>query len=85
LVLINGRRVNLPSYLVRKGDAVQVTEPGRNLPIIRDALEAAARRGCPPWLELLKEEAKGRVIMFPAREDITMPIQEHLIVELYSK
>jgi len=85
LVLINGRKVNLPSYLVRKGDAVQVTEPGRNLPIIQDALAAAARRGCPPWLELLKEEAKGRVIMFPAREEITMPIQEHLIVELYSK
>jgi small subunit ribosomal protein S4 len=44
-----------------------------------------ARRGLPAWLELVKEEAQGRVIMFPGREDITMPIQEHLIVELYSK
>ena len=84
-VLVNGRRVNLPSYLVKMGDTIQVTEQGRNLPLIRDALEAVARRGCPPWLELIKEEAKGRVIMFPGREDITMPIQEHLIVELYSK
>ena len=84
-VLVNRAKVNLPSYLVKKGDAIQVTEKGRNLPLIRDALEAAARRGCPPWLELEKEEARGRVIMFPSREDITMPIQEHLIVELYSK
>jgi len=84
-VLINGAKVNLPSYLVKKGDTIQVTEKGRNLPLIRDALEAAARRGCPPWLEMDKEEAKGRVIMFPSREDVTMPIQEHLIVELYSK
>ncbi len=84
-VLVNGAKVNLPSYLVKKGDTIQVTEKGRNLPLIRDALEAAARRGCPPWLEMDKEEAKGKVIMFPSREDVTMPIQEHLIVELYSK
>lgn len=84
-ILVNGRRVNLPSYLAKKGDNIQVAEKGRSLPLIRDALEAAARRGCPPWLELNKEEAQGRVMMFPSREDITMPIQEHLIVELYSK
>ena len=84
-VLINGRKVNLPSYLVKMGDTVQVTEKGRSLPLIQDALEAVARRGCPPWLEFNKEEAQGRVIMFPSREDITMPVQEHLIVELYSK
>lgn len=84
-ILVNGRRVNLPSYLMRKGDTIQLAEKARNLPLILDALEAAARRGCPPWLELIKEEARGRVNMFPVREDITMPIQEHLIVELYSK
>ena len=84
-VMVNGAKVNLPSFLVKKGDTIQVTQKGKDLPIIRDALEAAARRGCPPWLELEKEEAKGRVVMFPGREDITMPIQEHLIVELYSK
>ncbi len=85
LILINGNRVNLPSYLVRKGDVVQSTEKGRALPMIKDAMEAVARRGTPAWLEFNKDEAKGRVIMFPSREDITMPIQEHLIVELYSK
>jgi small subunit ribosomal protein S4 len=84
-VLVDGLRVNLPSFLVKVGQAVQVTEKSRTSPLVRDALEAAARRGCPPWLELEKEEAKGRVSMFPTREDITMPIQEHLIVELYSK
>jgi len=85
LVLVNGHKVNLPSYLVRKGDVIQYTEKGRNLPMIKDAMEAVARRGTPAWLEFNKDEAKGRVIMFPNREDITMPIQEHLIVELYSK
>lgn len=84
-VLVDGLRVNLPSFLVKVGQAVQVTEKSRTSPLVRDALEAAARRGCPPWLELEKDEAKGRVSMFPTREDITMPIQEHLIVELYSK
>lgn len=84
-VLVDGRRVNIPSYLVKVGQSVQVTEKTRPKAQVRDALEAAARRGCPPWLELEKEEAKGRVSMFPTREDITMPIQEHLIVELYSK
>ena len=84
-VLVDGQRVNIPSYLVKVGQTVQVTEKTRSSVLVRDALEAAARRGCPPWLELEKEEAKGRVSMFPTREDITMPIQEHLIVELYSK
>jgi small subunit ribosomal protein S4 len=84
-VLVDGMRVNLPSFLVKVGQAVQVTEKSATSPLVRDALEAAARRGCPPWLELEKEAAKGRVSMFPTREDITMPIQEHLIVELYSK
>jgi small subunit ribosomal protein S4 len=85
LILVNGNKVNLPSYLVRKGDVVQTTEKGRVVAFIKDAMEAVARRGTPAWLEFNKDEAKGRVIMFPSREDITMPIQEHLIVELYSK
>ena len=85
LILVNGNKVNLPSYLVRKGDLIQATLKGRNLPLIKDAMEAVARRGTPAWLEFNKDEANGRVIMFPSLEDITMPIQEHLIVELYSK
>jgi len=84
-VLVNGGKVTLPSFLVKKGDVIQVAEKSRNKPLIRDALEAVARRGLPAWIDLAKEEAKGKIIMLPTREDITMPIQEHLIVELYSK
>jgi len=84
-ILVDGKRVNLPSFNVRVGQMVQIVEKKRTSPLVRDALEAAARRGCPPWLELEKEEARGRVSMMPTREDITMPIQEHLIIELYSK
>lgn len=84
-ILVNGQKVNIPSYLVKTGDVIQVTEKSRNLAQIRDALEAAARRGCPAWLEVDKDAARGRVSLMPTREDITLPIQEHLIVELYSK
>jgi small subunit ribosomal protein S4 len=85
LILVNDAKVNLPSFLVRTGDVIQVTEKGRKLAMVLDAMEAVARRGTPAWLEFNKDEAKGRVVMFPEREEITMPIQEHLIVELYSK
>jgi small subunit ribosomal protein S4 len=85
LIAVNGSKVSIPSFLVKKGDVVQVVEKSRNKPLIRDALEAVARRGLPAWVDLSKEEALGRIIMLPTREDITMPIQEHLIVELYSK
>lgn len=85
LVRVNGGKVSISSYLVKKGDVIQVAEKSRNKPLIRDALEAVARRGLPAWVDLAKEEALGKIIMMPTREDITMPIQEHLIVELYSK
>ena len=84
-ILANGQKVDIPSYLVKLGDIIEVTEKSRNKAQIRDALEAAARRGCPAWLELDKDAVRGRVSMMPTREDITLPIQEHLIVELYSK
>ncbi len=85
LIMVNGVKVNLPSFLVRSGDVIQATEKGRKLPMVLDAMEAVARRGTPSWLEFNKEEAQGKVVMFPEREEVTMPIQEHLIVELYSK
>ena len=85
LVTVNGGKVSIASFLVKKGDVIQVTEKSRNKPLIRDALEAVARRGLPAWVDLTKEETLGKIIMLPTREDITMPIQEHLIVELYSK
>jgi small subunit ribosomal protein S4 len=83
--LVNGKKVNIPSFLVKKGDAIEVKEKSRKVSAITDSLEAVVRRGIPQWLELEKENHKGVVNGFPVREDITMPIQEQLIVELYSK
>lgn len=83
--LVNGRKVNIPSYLVEVGDTVQVREKSRQIPQIVEAMEAVARRGIPQWLEVDREKFQGTVRMFPTREELTMPIQEHLIVELYSK
>ena len=82
---INGKKVNVPSYLVRKGDVVEIQEKSRKMQAITDALGAVVRRGIPQWLELEKDNMKGIVNTFPEREDITMPMQEQLIVELYSK
>jgi len=82
---VNGKKVNIPSYMIRVGDVIEVREKSRNLPAIADSLEAVVRRGVPQWLELEKESLKGQVKAFPVREDLTMPIQEQLIVELYSK
>lgn len=82
---MNGNRVNIPSYLVGVGDKVEVKEKSRDLLPIRVAVEAVARRGVPQWLEVDKEKLVGTVKSLPAREDLTMPIQEQLIVEHYSK
>ncbi len=83
--LINGKKVNIPSFLVKVGDSIEVREGSKKISAIADSLEAVVRRGIPQWLELEKEQYKGVVNTFPVREDITMPIQEQLIVELYSK
>ncbi len=83
--LVNGKKVNIPSYLIKKGDVIEVREKSRKVQCIEDALSAVVRRGIPQWIELEKEGFKGEIKGFPTREDITMPIQEQLIVELYSK
>ena len=83
--LVNGKKVNIPSYMIKVGDVVEVRENSKKVQAINDALDAVVRRGVPSWLELEKENMKGSVNALPAREDITMPIQEQLIVELYSK
>jgi small subunit ribosomal protein S4 len=82
---VNGRRVNIPSYLVRTNDLVEVKEASRKVVRITDSLGAVERRGVPQWLELAKDAFQGRVKTNPAREDVTLPIREQLIVELYSK
>ena len=83
--LVNGKKVNIPSYLVKSGDIIEVREKSRNTQAIMDSVDAVVRRGVPQWLALEKENLKGEVKGFPTREDLTMPIQEQLIVELYSK
>jgi len=82
---VNGSRVNIPSYLVRMGDVIEVKEKSQKVTRIVDTLGAIDRRGVPQWLELDKDHFRGRVKAFPSREDFTLPIREQLIVELYSK
>ena len=82
---VNGRKVNIPSYQARKGDGIQVREKSRKNEQIRQAVETASGRGIPAWLELNPEQFRGTVLDVPKREDIRLPIQEQLIVELYSK
>jgi len=82
---VNGKKVNIPSYLVKIGDEIQVREGSRQVARIVEAMETVARRGVPHWLELDRENFKGIVKTFPAREDLTMPVQEQMVVELYSK
>jgi small subunit ribosomal protein S4 len=84
-VEVNGRKLNIPSYQVRKGDSIQVREKSRKNDQVRQAVETAAGRGVPAWLQLNAEQFQGSVIDLPKREDIRLPIQENLIVELYSK
>ncbi len=83
--LVNGKKVNIPSYLIKVGDVVEVKEKSRPVKVFGDSQEAVVRRGIPQWLELDKETLKGTVKSYPVREDLTMPIQEQLVVELYSK
>jgi len=82
---VNGRKVNVPSYLVRAGDAVAVRERSHKVARIQESLELAQRRGVPDWLEVSPEAFAGRVKALPVRSDLTMPINEKLVVELYSK
>lgn len=82
---LNGRRVTVPSIQVKTGDVVGVREQNRNSPIIKEAQQVIARRGCPAWVEVDGEALKGKVNALPTREDIQFPINEQLIVELYSK
>ncbi|WP_136516436.1 30S ribosomal protein S4 [Geomonas edaphica] len=82
---LNGRKANIPSIQVKAGDVIQLREKSRKITVINESLEGVVRRGIPQWLELDKDAFKGTIKAMPVREDITMPIQEQLIVELYSK
>ena len=82
---LNGKKVNIPSIQVKIADVVELREKSRNIASINESLEGVVRRGVTQWLELEKDAYKGVIKSLPVREDITMPIQEQLIVELYSK
>ena len=84
-VMVNGRRVNIPSYLLRPGDVVEIQEKSRNSTRIQEALVSAERKSTPPWLELEPARFKGIFKNFPGRDEVALPVNEQLIVELYSK
>ncbi len=82
---LNGHKVNIPSLQVKVGDVIVVKEKNRKIPVIADAQGAIARRGCPAWIEVDSDNFKGMIKALPQRDDIQTPINESLIVELYSK
>jgi small subunit ribosomal protein S4 len=83
--LVNGRKVDIPSYLLKVGDVVSVRERSRVIARIQDAMTQAERRGIPEWLQIQREVFSARVAAFPTRTDLTAPVNEKLVVELYSK
>lgn len=82
---LNGHKANIPSMLVKVGDVVQLKEKSMDSPKFQELKEAAATKNVPAWLELDREQLTAKVVAFPTREQIDVPVQEHLIVELYSR
>ncbi|MCL5005576.1 MAG: 30S ribosomal protein S4 [Acidobacteria bacterium] len=82
---VSGRKVSIPSFQVVPGQTIAVRERSRNLQSIQKALDLAGNRGVPPWLAFDRENLKAQVVSVPKREDVSFPIQEQMIVELYSK
>ena len=82
---VNGRKVDVASFLVKNGDVVELKTTSRQLPQVQASLTAAEGRGTPQWLELDKANFKGRVKSMPTKEDLTVPVNEQLVVELYSR
>ncbi len=83
--LVNGKKVDIPSFLLRPGDTVAVAEGSRNLGIISESVAAMPRRGLPAWLELDTAKFEGMFKGYPSREEMNLPVQEQLVVEFYSK
>jgi small subunit ribosomal protein S4 len=83
--VVNGKRVNIPSYMVGKGDTVEVCEKSKNTARILGAVEGVKRREIPQWLELEAATLKAKIRDLPTRDDITAPMEERLVIELYSK
>ena len=84
-ILVNGKRVNIPSYVVRPGDTIEVAQGAKSQLRIKAAAEAAESRGIPEWLEVDVKGLKGRFKALPQRSELPANINEHLVIELYSK
>ena len=84
-VTVNGRKVNIPSFQVKPGMVISLTEKGKGLQKVKENIEDNAFRPAPKWIEYDKNNMTAKIVAVPARDDIDMPIEEHLIVELYSK
>ena len=82
---VNGRRVNIPSYLVRPGEVIQVKEGSKESPLLKEIVGNLGTKTVPAWLEMSAPDASGKVVRYPNRDEIDIPVQEHLIVELYSR
>ena len=82
---VNGKRVNIPSYQVKPGDVVAVSEKSRSTTKFKSLLEENGKKACPKWIEKANDSFEGKVVAMPARDDIDYDVAEHLIVELYSK
>ena len=82
---VGGRKVNIPTFSVSPGQEIAVREKSRQLPAVLQALDLTGNKAVPPWLEINRETLKARVVSWPKREDVNFPIQEQMIVELYSK
>jgi small subunit ribosomal protein S4 len=82
---VNGKRVNIPSYLISVGDTIGMKETSMKLDIVKDNIEKIAHRGLPSWVEMDTDNLIGRILHLPERDEIVLPVQEQLIVELYSK
>jgi small subunit ribosomal protein S4 len=84
-VALNGKNVNVPSVVVGQGSVIAIKEKSRKNPLISAAVDAAKSRGVPSWLALAADQFEGKVVALPKREDVSVPVNEKLIVELYSK
>jgi small subunit ribosomal protein S4 len=84
-IRVNGRKVNIPSFQVGIGDQIAINEKSRKVTTVVQAVETVGSRGVPSWLEMDSANFSGKVLTLPKREDVNLPVQERLIVELYSK
>lgn len=84
-IAVNGRKTDIPSFMVKEGDEIEVREKGKKFEFVKTALENAGQRGIPEWLEVDEDGMKGKVKTLPERDDLPMEVDETLIVEFYSK